>query len=212
MAEEAVSGILAEFADLSAELSGDLAILPQLPPSLRSAKAAELTERLRALRTTLDALEEQVPNLQDVAYGAQCLANCRRAVDSLELQLRSPGMQDQGTRGPAVDDEDDADSEAGEEDRAAHTKLISTIAKVKAEVAAMDDHRHLVINDIADNQDRMRSTRREVEEGEAQYARSQELVRLVRRGRLVNLLLTIACSALMALTIALIHWYKEYWA
>lgn len=32
MAEEAVSGILAEFADLSAELSGDLAILP--PPGL----------------------------------------------------------------------------------------------------------------------------------------------------------------------------------
>eukprot|EP00667_Euglena_gracilis_P024604 EG_transcript_28369 len=73
-------------------------------------------------------------------------------VHSALLQLRSPGMQDQGTRGPAVDDEDDADSEAGEEDRAAHTKLISTIAKVKAEVAAMDDHRHLVINDIADNQ------------------------------------------------------------
>ena len=68
-----------------------------------------------------------------------------------------------------------------------------------------------VAADLREHREALVSTQEDLAEGWEQYERTRELYKRVKRGQAINTALIIGCSLLMALTIALIHWYHEYW-
>lgn len=209
---------VAQYTEWSGDLNGDVALLPQLPAGLRQAKAQELQTQLQALATLLAALSAGVPDAPDPEAAARSVANFHRDFAWLEQQLRVAGQAEPDSPKPPPrrvrdnvepDAEDDEDLENGGELVKLKAATDSKVKKAKVSFAAMQSDADGIVDEIADHRDHQRAIRREIVEGDAQCQRSLELVRLVRRGRLLNALLVVAGTFLLALTVALLHWYHE---